>query len=118
MIKQFNSIINISDKESVVQRNFLEALDYAANLDRFISIFSKIGISEKDVVYLPSFYGKYISEEICRASPGYENEMRVFILKSERFLEDNIIQKIFTDLSQYCDISREETVMTFILKDE
>lgn len=117
MIKQFNAIIKISDKDDVIQRNFLEALDYADNLNKFLNKFSVIGLPERDVEYLPSFYGKYISEEICRASTTFENEMRLFILKSERFLEDDIRENILANLSQYCDITYEENKMTFILKE-
>ena len=117
MIKQFNAIIRVSDREEIIQRNFLEALDYVDNLSKFLNRFSKIGISDKDVVYLPSFYGKYVSEELCRASTTYENEMRLFILKSERFLEDIIKTKIIKDLSQFCEISQNENTITFILKE-
>lgn len=117
MIKQFNAIINISDRDDIIQRNFLEALDYVDNLNKFLNKFSKIGISEKDVAYAPSFYGKYVSEELCRASTTYENEMRLFILKSERFLEDNVITRIDESMSCICEIKKENDTITFILKD-
>ena len=118
MIKQFNNVIKISDKDEIVQKNFLEGLDFISNLNLFIDVFTKTGIADKDVTYLPSFFGRFVSEELCRASTAEENEMRVFILKSNCFLEDDIIQRIFSIMEDYCQINRDNDIITFILKEE
>ncbi len=117
MIRQFNSMIRVSEDDNIIQKNFLEALDYVSNLNDFLINFSRIGITDKDITYLPSFYGKYVSEEIGRASIAEENVMGVFILKSELFLEEDLIQKIFELMSDEYTIKREEDTFTFILKE-
>lgn len=117
MIKQFNAMIRVSEDNNIIQKNFLEALDYVSNLNDFLNNFSNIGIADKDIVYLPSFYGKYVSEEIGRASVAEENVMGVFILKSKLFLEDDLVQKIFAVMSNKYIVKREEDIFTFILKE-
>lgn len=92
LIEAAKQITRISEKNDVNSNNYLEALTYIDNLYTFINTL-KMVISTKNIVFIPTFKGRLTCEKFGMSSVDVENEMKLFIIKSDLFLEDNELRK-------------------------
>lgn len=92
LIKAAKQITCISENEKINSENYFEALKYINNLYTFIASIKPI-ISTKLFIFSPTFKGRTTCEKFGLVSDDAENEMRVFVIESELFLEDNEIRE-------------------------
>lgn len=89
LLKATRQITSISENDKVNSENYIESFNYINNLYTFISYIKPI-ISTKCFVFLPTFKGRVTCEKFgIHSYDEAENEMRLFIIESKLFLEDN-----------------------------
>ena len=115
--KALKEITNISDDEEINTENYLDALNYLDNIYKVVSVIEE-HFSIDELVFLPSYKGKYIVDRIGMLSTTEENELRVFKIKSSLFLD----QKKLKELEDSCkkeinsDVIFEDNILTITLK--
>ena len=115
IIDAAKSITRISDNEEYNAQNYLESLDYMDNLYIFINHLQLV-VPLDEVIFLPSFKGKYIVEKLGIASADKENRMKVFKVHCPLFLEDDTLLKLKKELSTIVDeIEQVSDIITFYL---
>lgn len=114
--KAIHSITKISDNDEINFNNYLDSLNYVSILYKFLNLL-KLSVSDKSIVFLPSFKGKYIVETLRMSSTSKENEMKVIKIKSDLFLVDETLKDIKERMDELCeDIVRIDDVIIFTLK--
>lgn len=115
LIKAQKELTRISDDEKINNENYIESLCYIDNLYIFINKIKNI-LNTKDVIFLPSFKGKYTSLRNNLISNEKENEMKIINIKSQLFFEESIIKRLKIELGELCEkiIVANDTI-TFIL---
>lgn len=114
IIKAQKSMTKISDDATINQKNYMESLSYISNLYTFVSLLKPI-LKNAEVEFLPTFKGRYTCEQMYPEDA--ESEMRLFKIKSDKFLEDLVYEKVistFNNISEF--ITKEGNVITIILK--
>lgn len=115
LIEACNDVTKISENSDINGENYIESLTYISNLYNFLNTL-KLIVSTKDIVFLPSFKGKYTVEKLGISATEKENEMKVFKVKSSLFLEDKIQEDIKNIMRDTCeDIIVTNNVLTFYL---
>jgi hypothetical protein len=112
-----NDITRLTDNEDVNTQNYLESLSYINNLYDVLNEL-KLVVSMNNLVFLPTFKGYYICEQLGIDCTDKESEMKFFKIKSSLFLEDeqikhNIKEK-FLDSSE--KVFFKDDTLTIILK--
>jgi len=116
IIKAQNDLTTISDNKKINAENYMDSLNYVSNLYIFINKI-KLGISLNKVQFLPSFKGRCVAEKLGIKSTKDENEMRVFKVRSNLFLEEDIYKKVRENLADMCEsIVRIDDIAIFTLK--
>lgn len=116
IIHAHKEIVHISENEDINMKNYLESLDYISNLYSFTNNLKKV-ISMKECVFLPTFVGRYVSQELNIDTDDKESEMKIFKITSKLFLEENVVKDIIEKMTPVCEsIIVDGTTITFILK--
>lgn len=109
LIKATEQITHISDNQNINSENYFESLSFIGNLYNFINKIKTI-INIKNIEIKPTFKGKYTCEKYNIPSTLEENEMRLFVIKSEEFFEDEKINKLKGILAEY-KIEAKENIL-------
>ena len=118
LIQAHKNVVNISDNGQINLENYMESLKYVSNLYFFMNNLKEVVPSTDHINFCPSFIGEMASQKLNKKVSQKEMEMKVFILESELFSEDKIIEKVykvFTPLCDFIDIENENRIK-FILK--
>lgn len=107
LIKATEQITHISDNPTINSENYFESLNYIGNLYAFINKLKTI-INTKNIILEPTFKGKYTCSKYNIDSNADENEMRVFVVESVEFLEDEKMTKIIDILKNEYEIKSED----------
>lgn len=103
LVEAQNEITKISDNKEINERNYIESLPYISNLYLFLNAIKDTIYKKENIVFLPTFKGKYIVEELGIPSISEENEMRYFKLKSNLFLVDKeFVEKLRENTNSIC----------------
>lgn len=100
LIKATEQITHISDDQNINSENYFESLSFIGNLYKFINKIKTV-INIKSIEIEPTFKGKYTCEKYGIPSNLEENEMRLFVIKSEEFFEDDKVKKLKDILAEY-----------------
>jgi len=105
LIKAVQEITDISDNQEINSANYFEAINYINNLYKIINIMKMVSDC-KEMVFLPTFKGKYTCEKYNIESTEKENEMKYFEIQSASFLEDRV-KKDITKAFMYVEFGYE-----------
>jgi hypothetical protein len=117
LIEATQQITRISDKNDINSQNYFEAINFIDNLYTVINKL-KLVISTKDIVFMPTFKGRYTCEKFGIVSEERENEMKYFVIESKLFLEDTKEKekKLIEVIGPLCkDLSLKDDILTITL---
>lgn len=117
LIEATKQITQISDKEDVNSQNYFEAINYIDNLYKIVNCLKMI-VPANELLFMPTFKGRYTCEKFGILSNDAENEMKYFVIESKLFLEDRKTkeQKIKEAIGPLCkSISLNEDMLTLVL---
>ena len=117
LIEATKQITQISNKEDVNSQNYFEAINYIDNLYKVVNLL-KLVVPVKELMFLPTFKGRYTCEKFGILSNEDENEMRYFVIESKLFLEDKAgkEKKLAEVIGPLCkSISLNEDILTITL---
>lgn len=111
-----NQITKISDDEKINSKNYFEAIGFIENLYTVLNKLKTV-CPIKNIEFEPTFKGKYTCEEFSIQSTEKENEMKLFVVKSALFLEDDIktrVEKLLTGITE--SVEYNDSSLTIVLK--
>ena len=120
LILSAQQITKITDNDSINSENYLELITYIDNLYDVLNILKKV-ISTKDIIFQPTFKGKYTCAKHNIPTTLKESELKVFAVKTNEFLEDHDNTKkeiLFDILTEKCEkdsIKIDNDIVSFIL---
>ena len=86
-------ITHITNDDTINSENYMEAISYINNIYQFINKIKMI-VPTSNIIFYPSFKGRFTCEKYNLSASEKEQEMRYFVIQSSAFLEDKENKKV------------------------